>query len=740
MPTPFTNGAVRADGPPHDLYLGVERTSGPPHDLYLGVIYEEECPADWEELPGLESGVNFATCGELSPDLNQSSFSWENESTGGDGVNFSWRWEGDWYPTQGNDLLVGFECCVAAAPDVIMGLVDAFHGEYSDSSLSLSAQFSLDVYIGATVEATVEAPSAFDIAVEFASDSTLIVDGLSTLPLFAPDFHTGEYSVFSTFDTHPAINLGTTRVYTGENWTASVEKYTFVGADHRTGEYTYADLETEPYEGLQGDAYAGESLTVDVQVTPGFILSIATGERVEFDALATSMLLAPTASTGEYATAIFTDNPPWNPTLDFTDGATFDPFLNAGASSVGSILVYGGETLESSVDTKPGEPIAFTMNEGQTASLAMSFAQNLGATEAYEGITLIPETIEFDELWKMFDGATASISMATSDSMVPSAYDGAYAIATVDTRPSEPLGVFYGYDGATTTLGTIAALKAVFMSVNFADSFMFQAGLPYLGSYFDLDVSCCTDHDPGQQDLHQIELNHAPFPDEHYDGDRVRIDADLSTNIRFSFDFKTGETASNVDTIPYILGVTSAHGEALTVELESIIDFAMCPGNFIPDGDNVFVELDFNDASDCEAHFVYASETMSVASLEANQNFQGDMYTGERMVFTLFVPDEVFGVQFRTGEVFIFPSDIEVSIRSGEYATFTFAVDPIIAAHGETLDAEVVIKYDVRFEEVGCLDNEFIYQDENGDPIPEKFNPVPVELDPYQHDIRALCF
>jgi hypothetical protein len=43
------------------------------------------------------------------------------------------------------------------------------------------------------------------------------------------------------------------------------------------------------------------------------------------------------------------------------------------------------------------------------------------------------------------------------------------------------------------------------------------------------------------------------------------------------------------------------------------------------------------------------------------------------------------------------------------------------------------------FLEDGCLDNEYIWQDENGDPIPEKFNPVPVELDPYQHDIKARC-
>mgnify|MGYP003541953827 FL=1 len=668
MPSPFTNGAIRADGPPHDLYLGVERTPGPPHDLYLGVVYGDDT-----ELP-----------------------------------------------------------------DVILGLVDVYAGENTYGALSLTAQFSLDVYAGANVFADVIPSTEFTPSPEFHDGSELTVDRLSTLPTFVIDFYSGEYNTNPTFDVHPAITLGYVYLYMGENGTADVEKYTFVGADHRSGEYTSLDLEIEPYEGLQSQLLSGEYAEVEVQITPGFIFSLPVGETANVDALGTTVILFPTAYTGEVFTPALTDNPPWNPTFDFTDGATFDPFLNLGSSSFGAVQVYTGGVLEATVDTRPGSPFEFSILEGQTANLAMSFAQNLGATEAYEGITLIPETIEFDELWKMFDGATASISMATSDAMTPSGYEGAYAVASVDVRPSEPLGHFDAREGVLTSLGAIAALKAVYMSVNFADSYMFQAGLPYLGSYFDLDVSCCTDHDPGQQEIHSIEMNHAPFPDEHYDGDRVRIDADLSTNVRFSFDFKTGETASNVDTVPYILGVGSRHGESLTVDLESVINFALCPGNFIPDGDNIFVELDFNDSSDCEAHYIRAGESFTIGTLEASQNFQPAMYAGETAFVSITIEDGLYFV-FRTGETLILPVELGGASYEGASMRFSFYEPPIIAAHGEHVESDLVIKYDVRFEEVGCLDNEFIYQDENGDPIPEKFNPVPVELDPYQHDIRAIC-
>ena len=669
MPSPFTNGAIRADGPPHDLYLGVERTPGPPHDLYLGVVYGDDT-----ELP-----------------------------------------------------------------DVILGLVDVYAGENTYGALSLTAQFSLDVYAGANVFADVIPSTEFTPSPEFHDGSELTVDRLSTLPTFVIDFYSGEYNTNPTFDVHPAITLGYVYLYMGENGTADVEKYTFVGADHRSGEYTSLDLEIEPYEGLQSQLLSGEYAEVEVQITPGFIFSLPVGETANVDALGTTVILFPTAYTGEVFTPALADNPPWNPTFDFTDGATFDPFLNLGSSSFGAVQVYTGGVLEATVDTRPGSPFEFSILEGQTANLAMSFAQNLGATEAYEGITLIPETIEFDELWKMFDGAEVSVSMATSDAMTPSGYEGAYAVASVDVRPSEPLGHFDAREGVLTSLGAIAALKAVYMSVNFADSYMFQAGLPYLGSYFDLDVSCCTDHFPGQQISHDIELNHSPFPDETYDGDKVDIDIDLSTNVRFQFNFFGGETARTIDTIPYILGANMADGAGMHLELESVLNFRLCPGNFIPDGDNVYVELDFTDNDTCESNYIYTGETMALTYLEANQNFQTDSYEGSNAIATLTVPIDAFALRMYTGETLILPVELGGASYEGASMRFSFYEPPIIAAHGEHVESDLVIKYDVRFEEVGCLDNEFIYQDENGDPIPEKFNPVPVELDPYQHDIRAIC-
>ena len=83
--------------------------------------------------------------------------------------------------------------------------------------------------------------------------------------------------------------------------------------------------------------------------------------------------------------------------------------------------------------------------------------------------------------------------------------------------------------------------------------------------------------------------------------------------------------------------------------------------------------------------------------------------------------------------------EMELNTRTGESMALSFYVPPIIGATGEHVEASLTTIYEVVFLEDGCLDNEYIWQDENGDPIPEKFNPVPVELDPFQHDLKARC-
>lgn len=740
---PYSNGQERPAGPPHDLVFGLPRDPGPPHDLFFGRPYVEPCDPDWEDLDGLSVDVNFATCETPTPDTNAESFTWSNADAttdpGPSEVNFSWVYDGDWTEYPGNEVFVDFDCCDGEQPPVVIGLIDLVVGEVLDGELTRFLLFDPTFHEGATAFAAVEAPEAIFFDPSFYEGASVGIDNLETTIVLDVSVHTGEFMSAVVLDA-PSEPIGILRGYDGPTMFAAVEKFTFVGTDHYTGETMFAEVEDDPYEGIVGDMYEGSTAEAEVQVSPGFIAPMYTGETGQIDNLATDATLAPNAYVGEFMSAVVQDSPPWYPEFNFYEGAALTPTLNFGDFAIGFFPGHTGETLTAVVADRPAETLSFTMYEGASGTFDMSLAANLGVIDARDGATVTADTIDFDEIWQMYDGATMVGDVSTEDTMSPNAYSGETATASVTDFPSEGMGTFRAYDGAALESGPLTALVAVFLSVNFVDSYMFQAGLPALGSYFDLDVSCCTDHDPGQQDIHHIELNHAPFPDEHYHGDRVKIDADLSTNQRFSFNFYTGETASTVDNVPYILGANSFDGAAASFNFESEVNFRLCPGNFIPDGDNVVVELDFTDNEDCDANYARTGESLELTYLEANQNFQPGKFTGETMIFDLFVPTDQLSLRAYAGETMSLPTEFDPTFRTGESAAFQFYEAPIVGAHGEYMEADITIRYEVRFDEVGCLDNDFIYQDENGDPIPEKFNPVPVELDPYQHDILARCF
>lgn len=118
------------------------------------------------------------------------------------------------------------------------------------------------------------------------------------------------------------------------------------------------------------------------------------------------------------------------------------------------------------------------------------------------------------------------------------------------------------------------------------------------------------------------------------------------------------------------------------------------------------------------------------------------MYTGETM-FADFVYTTGWSLNAYEGATFqvIFN---EIPVRGGyEGSTMDlrFFEPDWIGADGATMTlGNLVTEYDVKFVEIGCLDNEYVPQTENGDPDYSKFNPVPVELDTFYHELKAICF
>ena len=563
--------------------------------------------------------------------------------------------------------------------------------------------------------------------------------GLYTSSFLAVSYQIGE-TLTAALDTRPSQFMVVT-FDAGETLAASIITHRLFPITFQIGEQIAGELTTEPYEGIQSVFAVGESLTASVDATPGFIIRMYAGEEVAA-MVNTSATFPMTFTAGESLSVVMYQAQYWNPEPTAYVGETMTSGFSVGRFSLGVIVAETGEELKADLKTNEKAQLVANGQHGETATVSISWAANLGNTNFYHGTTAVVDTIEFDSLYRAYEGARLDVTFATQTTMPGAAFDGARLNIDLKTGPSEPLGRLNAWHGEEHTVQTLALLKAVFLGVTFYNSYMFHVGAPYIGTFMDMDSGCCSNHYPGQQDFHKIEMNDAEFGDQKFDGDRIRATVDFQTQPRFRFNFTHGETLRAVEDNTFLIYPRVNTGETMRVSLESNhINFPLCPVNFIPDGDNVYVELDYIDDTSCYADYFHTGETFAVHSFQVNQNFQERYYEGARMDMELTMRDGAWLLLSYTGEQVRWynPAEAETRMYTGEQARVDFYVPPIIGATGEHVEASLTTIYEVVFLEDGCLDNEYIGQDENGDPIPEKFNPVPVELDPYQHDLKAKC-
>lgn len=658
-----------------------------------------------------------------------------------------------------------------------LGAFGASEGQTFEFDYTSDKLFVPSITEGQTLTAILTAPQNITFPVVFDTGETANV-ALRTAMVIPADMFTGEEHRFLSFNTYPSILMSangyegqtlTGGLYTssilvlsyqigetltaaldtrpsqfmvvmfdaGETLAASIITHRLFPITFQIGEQIAGELTTEPYEGIQSVFAVGETLTASVDATPGFIIRMYAGEEVAA-MVNTSATFPMTFTAGESLSVVMYQAQYWNPEPTAYVGETMTSGFSVGRFSLGVIVAETGEELKADLKTNEKAQLVANGQHGETATVSISWAANLGNTNFYHGTTAVVDTLEFDSLYRVYEGARLDVTFATQTTMPGAAFEGARLNIDLKTGPSEPLGRLNAWHGEEHTVQTLALLKAVFLGVTFYNSYMFHVGAPYIGTFMDMDSGCCSNHYPGQQDFHKIEMNDAEFGDQKFDGDRIRATVDFQTQPRFRFNFTHGETLRAVEDNTFLIYPRVNTGETMRVSLESNhINFPLCPVNFIPDGDNVYVELDYIDDTSCYADYFHTGETLAVHSFQVNQNFQERYYEGARMDMELTIRDAWVLLAY-TGETMV-DFNPNPMAYAGETMAFSFYVSPIIGAHGEHVEASLTTIYEVVFLEEGCLDNEYIWQDENGDPIPEKFNPVPVELDPYQHDIKAKC-
>ncbi|QYW02754.1 hypothetical protein CPT_Marzo_236 [Stenotrophomonas phage Marzo] len=475
--------------------------------------------------------------------------------------------------------------------------------------------------------------------------------------------------------------------------------------------------EARLWEPFQATGYEGTWASADLQLFDSAIRTgpAYQGEWAGLDELSVVSGLAPRAYQGESSDA----------TLSTSTTFAFDNYQGEYA--------LGDLTIPARADMAP---VAY---QGESAEATASVTQTLSPV-AYQGEWASTFELQLTEFIRAYTGEYAEASLATDDTFYLDYYTGEEALVELGVRPSEPLGTFRAYQGEN----AYVEMKVAYAIRLYPE--VIKEGPRVVLDWNGIDSidltrrSCCPTY---EFDYQSIELTDGVPVGTTYTGEAIVCSASLEARPRFSATAFTGETTYFVDpTIFQPVAIRTGERAEVQPTLETFtLDIKLCPGNLIPDPDFANIELVGLYDENCDAQSAYTGETM-LAEISSVVGPEPRAYTGEWSTTDLIV-DPIMrafayeGVYART----INPDIPTGPFQDGATAFFMFAEPDWIANTGEACTlSNLATEYFVEFLENGCLTNDFIPIDENGDPIPELNNPVPVELDQFRHSILARCF
>lgn len=594
----------------------------------------------------------------------------------------------------------------------------AYTGQYGTSTLTtiIGSTFTPIFYPGTTAEAT-----------------------LRTIDRLVPQAYTGQNTVAALID-YPAIPLYPI-AYSGETADATLLPGITFPSIAYDGAYGTFDLDYVVNTGMPAGWYDGESAEFTLSTTDALSFIGYAGENVLLY-FGASFALYPNAYTGIYAQASLTLNP-------------FDQIDSAG---------YNGQVIYPTLSTTTrlpnigfaGENALFDLHQSLQpnilaigysgnaviASLQISFQLPIG--RSYSGTYAVVNQIDSEPNTHFYTGTDLDITLSTTDIFKTSVMGtGENCLAVLQVGKSEGLGTFRVYPG-TELLTTFDTKHHADLYVMFRTSIMTQVDIGS-ATYFDLntDACCGVRRETLSNNLMMHLFVKDYLPEAISDGDRVVFSVDLRCNPRLSVEFNSGETLSFHEYDGYLTIDFTEGAEGFINQFDADLTHKLCKGYFVPNGNWLVVEMNDVLPEDCYADVFYSGTSMSCILSDDIVIRVDNNYSGEHLSpsLTTFPPWEFI---FRTGERLDFHIFFSEAIYPRSYAGETlqlrFYEEPLICHTGASGECEISIEYHVRFKETGCFDNDFAFQNEDGDLIAEMSNPVPVEGEPFYHSVLAECF
>lgn len=594
----------------------------------------------------------------------------------------------------------------------------AYHGQYGTSTLTtfIGSTFTPIFYPGTTADVSLRTIDRLNPIAYSGNNINVTLTDYSAIPL--------SLSVYSGENVNVAILPGITFpsiAYSGIN--ATLDLYFIVNS------------------GMPAGWYDGESVELSIAATDALPFVGYFGENVLLY-FGTSFALYPTAYSGIYAQVSLTLNP-----FDQIDGAGYNgqiiyPTLNT--TSRLPNIGYSGETILFDLHQNLQPNILLVAYDGETliANLQISFQLPIG--RCYSGNIVVVNQIDSEPNIHFYSDSMFGAVISTTDVFKMSEISsGQNCFLGLSVGKSEGIG-FLGVYSGTTSLTSFDTVHHASLYVMFRTSIMTQVDIGS-ATYFDLntDACCGVRRETTSNNLLMHLFVKDYLPEAISDGDRVVFSLDLRCNPRFSFECITGSTFDFNEYNGY-LAMNFANGtECILNQFDADLTNRLCKGYFVPNGNWLVVEMNDVLPEECYADLFYSGTAMSCILSDDIVIRVNNFYNGEHLSPSLTTfPPWLF--IFYSGERLWCELSVGFAIypisRTGENFQFRFYEEPFICYTGASGECEITVDYKVRFKETGCLDNDFTYQNEDGDLIPELSNPIPVEGEPFYHSVLAECY
>jgi hypothetical protein len=618
-------------------------------------------------------------------------------------------------------------------PDLIAS--SNFTGQFSSTSLEVfySETLFLPCWDGQSSVVTLQSNDRFQVDISEGTISELDLNIYPSIPLdvliqtgencsldmllgitFPSQSLTGEHV---EFDIDYVINTGTeTLCFTGE--TGDVDFVTTFALEAKG----YSGINTFVYLGLSdsfelyhqtGETLNNLILTVPVRQT--LVANGYAGQLTSIDNLSTRLSFTAIGYHGSSGSCVlFTSQPP----------------------SFGNFNFYTGQYSDCSGIIKTAEPL------GTWASLA-------------HGQWAVLNSISYEPNYVNFSGERMYVELSTIDILTPSEITTGSiisAISSMEGSKAIELAV-RAHGGDTFSCGNLETLPNFFyLGVSHTLSVLFRASVMTqcdIGSttHFDLATTACCGPPPQSNNL-RLNLHRNDYlPESHSFGNNTRFTVSLSATPRFQVNFHSGEYFFPEDTTSLLSVVFETGATGDLDGFDPDLQQRLCKGYFIPNGEWVVTEMTDILPEDCYVDRLYTGERCECTLTHSRFIELLTGATGEATYCDLTViPPMTFRAyhgQYSRATLSTTQTLWLNSARTGAGVRGEFYEIPMVAiGYSGTSSAcdGLSFVYGVRFNTWGCLDNEFQYQNEAGDLIPELFTSTPIEGEPFMHDIRASCF